>query len=102
MGKGTTHVALDDSKRKIVAGILRLEAQQPEPREIPNDAHHIRRLFERLKREGPVRACYEAGVSEYDLYRQITALGVSCQRWALGRARLADRREVASQLLQIL
>jgi hypothetical protein len=37
MGKGTTHVALDDSKGKIVAGILRPEAQQPDLREIPND-----------------------------------------------------------------
>lgn len=79
MEKGTTYVALDDSKRKIVAGILRAGATQPELRELPNDPHSIRRLFERLKREGPVVACYEAGVSGYDLYRQITALGVSCQ-----------------------
>ena len=71
MEKGTTHVALDDSKRKIAAGILRPEATESEVREIPNDPHHIRRLFERLKREGPVVACYEAGVSGYDLYRQL-------------------------------
>jgi transposase len=79
MEKGTTYVALDDSKRKIVAGILRPDATQPELREIPNEPHHVRRLFERLKREGAVVACYEAGVSGYDLYRQITALGVACQ-----------------------
>lgn len=79
MEKGTTYVALDDSKRKIVAGILRPGAPTPELRELPNDPPHIRRLFERLTREGPVAACYEAGVSGYDLYRQITALGVSCQ-----------------------
>lgn len=79
MEKGTTYVALDDSKRKTVAGILRPGATAPELRELPNDAHHIRRLFERLTREGPVVACYEAGVSGYDLYRQITALGVPCQ-----------------------
>jgi hypothetical protein len=79
MEKGTTHVALDDSKRKIVAGILRPDATQPELRELPHDPHHIQRLFARLKREGPVVACYEAGVSGYDLYRQITALAVPCQ-----------------------
>ena len=45
-----THVALDDSKRVIVAGILRGDATQPELREIPND------------------------LSGYDLYRQLTAL----------------------------
>jgi transposase len=71
-----THVALDDSKRVIVAGILRAEAAQPELREIPNDPRQVRRLFVRLLQEAPVRACYEAGVSGYDLYRQLTALGV--------------------------
>jgi transposase len=79
MKKGTTHVALDDSKRKIVAGILRPGATEPELRELPNEPPPIRRLFERLKREGPVAACYEAGVSGYHLYRQITGLGVGCQ-----------------------
>jgi transposase len=78
MEKDTTHVALDDSKRKIVAGILWPAAQEPELREITNDPHQIRRLFERLQREGPVAACYEAGVSGYDLHRQLTALGVTC------------------------
>jgi transposase len=77
--KGTTYVAFDDSKRKLVVGILHPGAQEPELREIANVPTLIRRLFERLKREGPVEACYEAGVSGYDLYRQITALGVPCQ-----------------------
>ena len=79
MGKGTTFVALDDSKRKIVAGILRPGATEPELREIPNEPTLVRRLIERVKREGPVEVCYEAGVSGYDLYRQITALRVPCQ-----------------------
>ncbi len=78
MEKGTTYVALDDSKRKIVAGILRPGDTQPELREIANDPRLIRRLFERLQREGPVVACYEAGVSGYDLRRQLVALGVAC------------------------
>ena len=55
-----THVALDDSKRVIVAGILRADATQPELREIPNEPRQVRRLFERLLHEAPVRACYEA------------------------------------------
>ncbi len=102
MEKGTTYVALDDSKRKIVAGILRPDVTQPELREIPNEPHHVRRLFERLKREGAVVACYEAGVSGYDLYRQITALGVACQVMAPaltprrpGQRIKTDRRDAA-------
>ena len=79
MGEGTTYVALDDSKRKVVAAILRPGANEPEQRELPKEPHLIRRLFQRLTREGPVHACYEAGVSGYDLYRQITACGVACE-----------------------
>lgn len=99
---GITHVALDDSKRVIVAGILGPEATQPELREMPNDPRQIRRLFERLTRHGPVRACYEAGVSGYDLYRQLVALGVDCQVMAPaltprkpGERIKTDRRDAA-------
>jgi hypothetical protein len=45
-------VALDDSKRKIVAGILRPEDTGPELREMPNDPHRIQRLFKRPRRSG--------------------------------------------------
>ena len=34
MEKGTTYVALDDSKRKLVAGILRPGVPEPELRDI--------------------------------------------------------------------
>jgi hypothetical protein len=77
MEKGTTSVALDDSRRRIVAGVLRSADTKPELREIPNDAQHVRRLFTRLMREGSVKACYEAGVSGYDRYRRLTAPGVT-------------------------
>jgi hypothetical protein len=63
MERDTTYVGMDDSKRTIVVGILRPGAAPPELREIPNDPPQIRRLFERLRGDGPVRACYEAGVS---------------------------------------
>ena len=75
MEKDTTHVALDDSKRTITAGILRPGEREPELRQIPNEPRLLRRLVERLTREGPVHVCYEAGVSGYDLHRQLTALG---------------------------
>ncbi len=79
MDKSITHVAMDDSKRTIVAGILRPGATEPELRSIPNEPRHLRRFFARLQREGPVLACYEAGPSGYDLYRQCVALAVPCQ-----------------------
>ena len=70
----TTYVGLDDSKRKLVVAILRPGEREPEQREMPKEPHLIQRLFRRLTREGTVAACYEAGVSGYDLYRQITRL----------------------------
>ena len=79
MKKDTIFVAIDDSKRTLVLGILQPGADAPETRSIPNEPRHVQRLFARLKREGPVRVCYEAGPSGYDLYRQLTALGVACQ-----------------------
>jgi len=74
MDEHITHVAMDDSKRTIVLGILRPGATEPELRSIPNEPRHVRRCFERLRREGHVVACYEAGPSGYDLCRQLAAL----------------------------
>ena len=79
MKKDTIFVALDESKRTIVAGTLRSGASEPELRSIPNEPRHLCRLFDRMKREGPIRACYEADPSRYDLHRQLTTLGVPCQ-----------------------
>lgn len=79
MDNGTTYVGIDDSKRKLVVAILRPGATEPEQREMAKEPHLIRRLFQRLAGEGRVRVCYEAGVSGYDLHRQITACGVECE-----------------------
>ena len=54
MSKDTTWVAIDDSKRKLVVGILKPGGTEPELREITNEPKAVRRLFERLQREGPV------------------------------------------------
>jgi len=80
MGEGTTWVAFDDSKRRIVAGILRPGATEPEVREFANTPEQLGRFVRRLQREGAaLQICYEAGVAGYDLYRHLTKLGVSCQ-----------------------
>ncbi len=48
MHERTTHVALDDSKRMVVVGILRPGSTEPELRELPKQPVVIRRLFRRL------------------------------------------------------
>jgi DNA-binding phage protein len=50
-----TFVALDDSNRELIVGILRSGDREPELREIANEAKLSRRLLERLKREGAGR-----------------------------------------------
>lgn len=102
MKKDTIFVAIDDSKRTLVMGILRPGADEPETRSIPNEPRHVRRMFDRLKREGLVHVCYEAGPSGYDLYRQLTTRGVACQVMAPaltprkpGDRTKTDRRDAA-------
>ena len=79
MKKDITYVGIDDCKQALVVGTWGPRDVQASVRSIANDPRSIRRLFGRLKREGPVLACYEAGPSGYDLHRQLTALGVECQ-----------------------
>ena len=52
MDERTTYVAPDDSKRKVVVAILRPGAMEREQRELPKEPPLIRRLFQRLVREG--------------------------------------------------
>jgi hypothetical protein len=47
MNQDITHVALDDSKRKVVVAILRPGQTQPEQREMPKEPPLIQRVFQR-------------------------------------------------------
>ncbi|MGH7266276.1 MAG: IS110 family transposase [Candidatus Rokuibacteriota bacterium] len=78
MAQDTIYVGLDDSKRVIVAAIVRPGRPEAELRRIPNEPQAIGQLVKRLQREGTVQAGYEAGPAGYALYRRLTALGVTC------------------------
>ena len=71
----TTHVGLDVSKASISVALLRPDGRLDEDR-IANTPEAVRRLVRRWPQPRAVRACYEAGPTGYDLYRQLTALGV--------------------------
>ena len=66
-------VVLDRRKRRVVVAISRHGATEREQRGMPKDPGHIQGLFRRLRREGRVEACDEAGVSGYAVYDHITA-----------------------------
>jgi transposase len=77
-----TFVGLDVHKDTIAVAI----ASNATPRngaeyrgEILNEASAVRKLCDRLKREGgELHFCYEAGPCGYELYRHLVALGHAC------------------------
>lgn len=74
-----TFVGLDVHATSLALAVLPPGAEVPVEREIPNDPKLIRRTFTRLKVEGRLRCCYEAGPCGFELYRQLTSLGIPCE-----------------------
>ena len=79
--QNTIFVGLDVHKATISAAIAHGE-RGGEVRHlgtIPNRADHVRRLVEKLGRDGrQLHFCYEAGPCGYGLHRQLTELGHDC------------------------
>ena len=72
-------VGLDVHLDSITAAILDGNAQEPEVVTLSGDLMKVRRLFRRLSRKGPVRACYEASGSGYVLQRVLSRDGFHCE-----------------------
>jgi len=79
MKNGITFVGLDVHSTSIVLAMLAPGSDTPVERDLPNDPKLIRRTFARLKAEAPLRCCYEAGPCGFELYRQLTAMGIPCE-----------------------
>lgn len=95
MSEHTTWVGLDVHKESIVAAILRDDSPDPEVIRLTSDLMRVRKLFRRLAKDGPVRACYEASGAGYVLQRSVTRDGFSCEVIApsLIPRRPGDRRK---------
>ncbi len=65
MKEDTIYLGIDDSKRKLVVGTLGPLDSEALIRTLPNEPRSVRRFVQRLKRQGPIRACYETGPSGY-------------------------------------
>jgi transposase len=71
-------VGLDVHADSITAAILDGDAQDPEVVKLSGDLMKVRRLFRRLARKGPVRACYEASGAGFVLHRVLSNDGFHC------------------------
>jgi transposase len=73
------YVGMDVDKEKIAMAVLRgAESEISKETAIRNEPSIVRKHFARLKDFGEVVACYEAGCFGFELYRQLTNMGVAC------------------------
>lgn len=76
----TQYVGIDVHKDSVTIAVLPEAAAECSRVEVmANEPARIRRFLERVGREGPVSACYEAGGCGYVLQRELASRGIACQ-----------------------
>lgn len=104
MWKSTTIIAFDQHAATTVAAVLLPGQRTPALHTLTSDTPTIMRFVERVRRNGPVQCCYEAGPCGFELQRALTARQIPCDviAPALIPRRAGDRiktdRRDASQL----
>ncbi len=78
--EGITHVGLDVHAETIVATVLRPGHERPLEMSLVNNKREVERFAKQLKKldGGPIRACYEAGPTGYQLLRWLEEAGIAC------------------------
>jgi transposase len=87
-------VGLDVHKETISVAVLDGKGRDCRPVvTVANEPAQLRKLFSKLKKEGTVSACYEAGSCGYEVYRLLSSMGISCDVIAPGLipVRVGDR-----------
>ena len=80
MSKGISFVGLDAHKESIEVALLLPREKTAVQWRLPNRAEKVRELARTLQRKapGPIKVCYEAGPTGFDLQRQLSELGIEC------------------------
>ena len=96
MSERKLFVGMDVHKHSVMVAVFPAGATEPTVvKRLPNEARKLRRFFERLSRQGEVRACYEASGADYVLQRLLATWGHTCEVVApsLIPTRPGDRRK---------
>src|SRR5688500_8756790 len=78
MSKSITVIAFDHHAATTVAAVLLPGQRTPALHTLASDNATILRVVERLRRQGPVACCYEAGPCGFELQRALTAHRIPC------------------------
>jgi transposase len=78
MAQSTTIVAFDQHAATTVAAVLLPGHRTPAPHPMTSDLSLLGRFVERLRRQGPVQCCYEAGPCGFELQRYLADRQIPC------------------------
>ena len=78
MLKSITIVAFDQHAATTVAAVLLPGQRTPALHSLTSDSATILRFVERLRRQGSVQCCYEAGPCGFELQRALTGHEIPC------------------------
>ena len=76
--QSTTIIAFDQHAATTVAAVLLPGQRTPALHSLTSDSATMLRFVERVRRQGGVRCCYEAGPCGFELQRTLTAREVPC------------------------
>ena len=84
MQESTTIIAFDQHADSVVAAVLPPDVRTPGTQPLAPGLAQLGRFADKVRREGPVRCCYEAGPCGFELYRYLQARGIPCEVIAPG------------------
>ena len=76
--QSTTIIAFDQHAATTVAAVLPPSQRTPALHPLTSDSPTILRFVERLRGQGPVTCCYEAGPCGFELQRALSGRGIPC------------------------
>src|SRR5262245_5497680 len=79
MTQSTTIIAFDQHAATTVAAVLLPAQRTAALHPLSSDSATIVRFIERLRRDGPVQCCYEAGPCGFELQRALSACEIPCE-----------------------